>query len=151
MVLKLFHMIPADAAYFGQKDYQQSLVVRRMVEDFNIPLRVVVCPTVRETDGLALSSRNAYLSESQRQQARALSRSLETAAQLVQAGQRDAAKIVARMRQVFAEAGVAKIDYIALVHPDTLSDVRMVDGPTLAVVAAYVGSARLIDNQLLEP
>ena len=151
IVLKLFHAIPADVAYFGQKDYQQTLVVRRMVADLNLPLRIVVCPTVREPDGLALSSRNIYLNEQQRQQALALPLSLQMAVQCLESGQRDASKIVAKMRQVFADYGVARIDYIALVHPDTLAEVRELNESTLAAVAAFVGNARLIDNQLLEP
>jgi len=144
-------MIPADVAYFGQKDYQQTLVVRQMVADLRISMQIVVGPTVREADGLALSSRNAYLNEHQREQALALSHSLQVASQLVQAGQRDSAVIISKMRQVFADAGVARIDYIALVDPDTLAEVRQVNEPTVATVAAHVGNARLIDNQLLEP
>ena len=150
IVLKLFHMIPADVVYFGQKDYQQTLVVRQMVADLRISMRIVVCPTVREADGLALSSRNVYLNEHQREQALALSHSLQVASQLVQAGQRDSAVIISKMRQVFADAGVARIDYIALVDPETLAEVRQVNEPTVAAVAAHVGDARLIDNQLLE-
>ena len=151
IVLKLLHLIPADIAYFGQKDYQQSLVIRQMVQDLNISVRIVLCPTVRETNGLALSSRNAYLSPDEQEQALALSRSLRVAAELVQQGQRDAAAIVARMRQVFGDAGVTRIDYIALVHPETLAEVRLVTQPTIALIAAWIGNARLIDNDLLAP
>ena len=151
IVLKLLHLIPADIAYFGQKDYQQSLVIQQMVQELNISVRIVLCPTVRETNGLALSSRNAYLSPNEREQALALSRSLRVAAELVQQGQRDAAAIVARMRQVFSDAGVPRIDYIALVHPETLAEVRHVTQPTIALVAAWIGNARLIDNELLAP
>ncbi|MEE2825253.1 MAG: pantoate--beta-alanine ligase [Planctomycetota bacterium] len=151
IVLKLFHMIPADVAYFGQKDYQQTLVVRQMVADLRISMRIEICPTVRESDGLALSSRNTYLNKHQREQALALSHSLQVASQLVQTGDRESASIISKMRQVFADAGVARIDYIALVDPDTLAEVRQVNEPTLAAVAAHVGDARLIDNQLLEP
>jgi pantoate--beta-alanine ligase len=149
VVLKLFHLIPADVAYFGHKDYQQSLVIRRMVEDFSLPITLRVCPTVRDSDGLAISSRNAFLTPDEREQARALSRSLTRAAKLVEQGQRDAEVITAQVRQELAAAGIHKIDYVALVHPETLADVRTVDQATIAAVAAVVGSTRLIDNRLL--
>lgn len=149
IVLKLFHLTMPDRAYFGQKDYQQSLVVRRMVEDLDLPIQIRVLPTVREPDGLAFSSRNAYLSPAAREQALLASRSLRLAAELVEAGQRDAAVILARMRELFAGAPDLRIDYLALVDPETLAEVRQVDGPTLAAIAAFVGGMRLIDNQLL--
>jgi pantoate--beta-alanine ligase len=149
IVLKLLHVIPADIAYFGHKDYQQTLVIRRMVEDLDLTTTIRVCPTVRELDGLALSSRNAYLDPGEREQALALSRSLSLAADRVQQGQRDAAEIVSLVRQELAAAGIHKIDYVALVHPETLAEVRRVDQPTLAAVAAVVGSVRLIDNRLV--
>jgi len=149
VVLKLMNLIPADVAFFGQKDYQQAIVMRRMVEDLNLPVRISVCTTIREPDGLAISSRNAYLKGRQRQQACVLSRGLELADELVGAGERDAATLVARMRQLFADAEITRIDYIAMVHPETLEDIREINGPTLAAVAAYVGKARLIDNRLL--
>ena len=149
IVLKLLQVIPADMAYVGQKDYQQSLVIRNMVRDLNIPIRIVECPTVRDEHGLAVSSRNNQLSASEREKALALSRSLRVAAELVEKGQRESAALIAKMRQVFADAGVSRIDYIALVHPQTLADVRQVSEPTLAAVAAHVGKTRLIDNELI--
>lgn len=149
VVLKLLHLVPADVAYFGHKDYQQSLVIRRMVEDLNVPVTIRVCPTVRDPDGLALSSRNAYLTPDQREQARALSRSLSRAADLVEQGQCEAKVIAAQMHHELSAAGVHKIDYVALVHPETLADVSRVDQPTIAAVAAVVGSTRLIDNRLI--
>lgn len=151
VVLKLFHLIPADVAYFGQKDYQQSLVIRRMIQDLSIPIRMVLCPTVRDANGLALSSRNGSLSPSEQQQALALSHSLRLAAELVQQGQRDTSAIVARMRKVYADAGVSRIDYISLSDPETLKVVRHVAQPTMALVAAWVGNTRLIDNEMLVP
>jgi pantoate--beta-alanine ligase len=149
IVLKLLHMAGPDEAFFGAKDYQQSLVIRRMVEDFNIPVRVQVCPTVRETDGLAMSSRNQRLSREDRRRATALSRSLERAAQLAAQGERDAGVIRRAMRRVFDEAGIVRVDYIALVRPETLEDLDRLDGPAVAAVAAHVGGVRLIDNRCI--
>ncbi len=150
VVLKLFHAVPADVAYFGHKDYQQSVVVRRMVEDLDLPIRIEVGPTVREADGLALSSRNAYLSPDQRQQALAVSRSLRAAADLVAAGERDADAIRARGRQVLGEAGIQQIDYFSLVEGESFREAERIDAPVVALVAAYVGPTRLIDNLVIE-
>ena len=149
VVLKLLNLVSADAAFFGQKDYQQSLVVRRMVEDLNLPVEIHVCPTVREEDGLAMSSRNAYLPDRAREQACALHRCLELATKMVAEGHRDAAMVVAQMRQTLGETGIRHVDYIALVDPESLEDVRQINGPVLAAVAAYVDKARLIDNCLI--
>lgn len=151
IVLKLFNAVAPDVAYFGQKDYQQTLVVRRMAADLNLPLSVVVCPTVRESDGLAMSSRNAYLSSSERQRALVLWRSLERAQELLSAGTCDAAAIVRAMKAIVDEAQPAAIDYIALVDPQTLQPVARLDRPTLAALAVRIGTTRLIDNQLLQP
>ena len=149
VVLKLFHLAPAHVAYFGQKDYQQSLVVRQMVGDLDLPIRIRVCPIVREADGLALSSRNEYLSHSERRQALALSQSLRLASELYCVGERDAAVLRQRMREVFNSAGIGDIDYIALADRDRLEDVAVVGDETIALVAARVGKTRLIDNHLL--
>jgi pantoate--beta-alanine ligase len=149
VVLKLFHIIPADVAYFGHKDYQQSLVIRRIVEELDVPVTIRVCPTVREPDGLAMSSRNAFLTPEQRKQALALSRALTLAADLVEQGQRDAQEITAQMQQELAGVGIRQIDYVALVHPETLAPVRSISQPTIAAVAAVVGNTRLIDNRLI--
>ena len=146
VVLKLFHMTGPDVAYFGQKDYQQSLVIRRMVEDLDLPVRIELCPTVRETDGLAMSSRNPYLNQHERRQATALWRSLCLAAERVAQGERKAGIILAEMGRVLADAAMTKIDYIALVDPETLRDIDPIDGPAIALLAAYVGQTRLIDN-----
>lgn len=151
VVLKLFNIATPDVAYFGQKDYQQSLVVRRLAADLDLPIAIRVCPIVREPDGLALSSRNRYLSTAEREQALTLSQSLRLAADLVAAGQRDAAHVLARMRELFAVAPQVRLDYLVLVDPETLAEVRAITGPTLAAVAAQVGSTRLIDNALLSP
>jgi pantoate--beta-alanine ligase len=151
VVLKLFNLVAADVAFFGQKDYQQTLVVRQMVRDLDVPIEIVVCPTVREPDGLAMSSRNVYLSESQRRQALALSRSLRRADELVQAGQRRAADVLAEMRQILAAEPNVDVQYIALADPDTLADVEEIRGPTVALIAAKIGTTRLIDNRILIP
>jgi len=151
VVLKLLNMVQPDVAYFGQKDYQQALVIRRMVADLNVPVDIRVCPTVREPDGLAMSSRNTYLSPQGRQKALVLWKSLQLAAELLRAGQRDAQTIVSRMRQVIDTAQDAQIDYVALVDPETLSPVEQITAPVLAALAVKIEGTRLIDNCLLEP
>ena len=151
IVLKLFNMVQPDAAYFGQKDYQQALVIRRMAADLNVPVAIRVCPIVREPDGLAMSSRNRYLSPAARQRALVLWKSLQTAVKLVEEGQRDARAIAARMREVIETAEDARIDYVALVDPDTLQPVERIAGRTLAALAVKIENTRLIDNCLLEP
>jgi pantoate--beta-alanine ligase len=149
IVLKLFHLIPAHFACFGQKDFQQLLVIRRMVEDLALPIEIVACPIVREPDGLAMSSRNRYLSPAERQQALALSQALNRAERLVADGQYDAASIVAAMRRVLAEAGLSRIDYVAIADPESLAERQSVDRPSVALIAAFVGDTRLIDNRML--
>lgn len=151
IVLKLFNMVGADVAYFGQKDFQQALVIRRMVEDLNVPIEIRVCPVVREPDGLAMSSRNVYLSPAARRRATVLWRSLQLAQQLVAEGQRDAEAIAQRMRDLILMAGDARIDYVALVAPETLESVTTISGPTLAALAVKIENTRLIDNCILEP
>jgi len=146
VVLKLFNLAQADVAFFGQKDYQQSLVIRRMVQDLDLPIEIRVCPTVRESDGLAMSSRNRYLSEPEREQALALWRSLKLAVELFAQGERDAETITARMRELFEQADIDRIDYVALTDPETLQPVHQIQASTVALAAAYVGDTRLIDN-----
>ena len=148
IVLKLLNMIQPDAAYFGQKDYQQSAVIRRMVADLDLPVEIRVCPTVREPDGLAMSSRNVYLSPVARQRAAVLWQSLELARQLVAGGERDAASIVRQMSARIVAAG-ATIDYVALVDPDSLAEVGQITAPVLAVLAVQIDGTRLIDNAVL--
>lgn len=149
IVLKLFNLVPADVAYFGQKDFQQTRVIETMVEDLDVPIRIEVCPTVREPDGLAMSSRNCYLSPAERQQALAVSRSLACVAQLYRDGVRDAAALRTEMEKVLAAAAIARIDYAAVVDPRRLLDVSLADDSSMALVAAYVGGTRLIDNRRL--
>jgi pantoate--beta-alanine ligase len=149
VVLKLFQLAPATRAYFGRKDYQQTLVVRQMVADLNVPIDVRVCPTVREPDGLAMSSRNAYLSAEERRQALALSRSLQLAEQLVQQGERDAGAIYAAMKKMIDSFGGVAVQYIAFLADGTVTPVTRVNGPTTIAVAAKVGKTRLIDNAVV--
>ena len=126
VVLKLFNLVQPDAAYFGQKDYQQTAVIRRMVADLNVPIEIRVCPIVREPDGLAMSSRNRYLSPAARQRALVLWKSLQRAGELVAGGERDAEKILTEMQRIILSAEDARIDYVALVDPDTLQPVETV-------------------------
>ena len=148
VVTKLFNMVGPDVAYFGQKDAQQALVVRKLVRDLDIPLRIEVCPTIRDPDGLALSSRNAYLSQEERERALALSRALRAAEAAVASGTREAAAVVAVARDELDRAGVEP-DYLQLRSATDLSPVERVNGSALLAVAARVGRARLIDNAIL--
>ncbi len=150
VVTKLLNMVGPDVAFFGQKDAQQALVVTKLVRDLDMPVRIEVCPTVREPDGLALSSRNVHLDTGERRRATALSRALGHAADLTAAGEQDPAVVSTAARAVLDAAGV-DTEYFALVDPQDLSPVTRITGPVLALVAARLGSTRLIDNRLLEP
>ncbi|MCR4412222.1 MAG: pantoate--beta-alanine ligase, partial [Thermoguttaceae bacterium] len=151
IVLKLFNMVGADVAYFGQKDYQQAKVIQRMVEDLNVPIELRVCPIVREPDGLAMSSRNAYLNPGERRQAAVLCQGLRIAQNLVAEGRRDAGEILERVRAAIQAAPDARIDYVALADPETLEPVSAVEGRTVLLLAVRIGATRLIDNCILEP
>lgn len=151
VVLKLFNIIRPEAAYFGQKDFQQALVVRRMVEDLNLNVRLVVSPIVREADGVAKSSRNTLLSADDRKAALALCRSLKRAEELVHAGETDANKIREEMRQVLAAEPRIRVEYATVVDPTRLKMAERVTAGCVALVAAQVGTARLIDNLILGP
>ncbi len=148
---KLFNIVQPDVAYFGEKDFQQLVVIRRMVRDLDMPLEVVGCPTMRDESGLALSSRNAYLSDAERQQATCLYRSLRLARDKIHAGERSAARITALIRDTIEAAGPARIDYIRLVDPDSMQPVERIPGPVLVALAVRLSSARLIDNLLVDP
>jgi pantoate--beta-alanine ligase len=148
IVLKLFNIVSPDRAYFGGKDYQQTLVVQRMVADLDLSVEVKVCPIVREPDGLALSSRNVYLSPSERVRALALWQCLELAQAMVAAGTREVPEILERMRAIL-RAAAAEIDYVAICNADTLAPLERVEGAAVALVAARVGATRLIDNRRL--
>lgn len=150
IVLKLFLLIPADFAYFGRKDYQQTMVVRRMVFDLSVPITVRVCATIREADGLALSSRNRYLQPAERLRALAISRGMFAARELFVAGERRVAALRQRVLDELRRAEITEIDYVAVADPDTLLEPDELSGPGVALVAARVGSTRLIDNLALE-
>ena len=148
VVTKLLNMVQPEVAYFGQKDAQQALVIRKLARDLDLPVRIEVCPTVRDADGLALSSRNAYLSDEERARATALSRALRAAQDRVALGERDAASVLAAARAELDAAGVEP-EYLELRSTQDLSAVERVNGSTLLAVAARVGRARLIDNTIL--
>jgi pantoate--beta-alanine ligase len=150
VVMKLFQLAPADRAYFGRKDYQQTLVVRRMVEDLKVPIDIRVCPIVRETDGLAMSSRNVYLSADERRRAHALSKSLRLAEKLANEGECDVETIRSAMRREIESAGGIDVQYIAFVADGSVTPVSRIEGPTTIALAANVGQTRLIDNTLVE-
>jgi pantoate--beta-alanine ligase len=151
VVLKLLNMAVPDVAFFGQKDYQQAAVIRRMVADLDVPVAIRVCPTVREPDGLAMSSRNVYLSPEARGRAMVLWQSLCLARELVAEGERDAATVARRMREMIVAVPGTRIDYVALADPDTLEPVEQIDRATLAAVAVKIENTRLIDNEILNP
>lgn len=151
VVLKLFNIVAPDLAYFGQKDYQQQAIIRRMIADLELPVTLRVCPIVREPAGLALSSRNAYLTADEHQSALALSQSLELARQQVAGGERHAAVISRQMRELLADTPLVETDYATLADPDTLEEVAEVTSKVVALVAARVGNTRLIDNLLISP
>lgn len=150
VVGKLFHIVQPTRAYFGQKDYQQTLIIRKMVRDLTMDVEVVVCPTIREKDGLAMSSRNAYLSQSEREASVVLSRSLKQAAGLITSGIIDMVKIKENMLEALrCEPAVSRIDYAGVYHPETLEEATAVQGELLLAVAAWIGNTRLIDNMLV--
>ena len=148
VVAKLFNMVGADVAYFGQKDAQQALIIRKLVRDLDMPVRIEVCPIVRDPDGLALSSRNAYLSADERERALSLRRALRAAEEAVEGGTLEAHTVLAAARAKLDEAGVEP-EYLELRSAEDLSVVERVNGSTLLAVAARVGRARLIDNTIL--
>jgi pantoate--beta-alanine ligase len=148
VVTKLFNMAGPDVAYFGQKDAQQAIVIRRLVRDLDIPVRIEVCPTVRDHDGLALSTRNIYLSAGERERALGLTRALRAAEAIIAAGEIDAARVLAAARAELDAAGVEP-EYLELRSTTDLSPVERVNGSTLLAVAARVGRARLIDNAVI--
>jgi pantoate--beta-alanine ligase len=150
VVAKLLNMVGPDVAYFGQKDAQQAAVIRRLVADLDLPVRIATCPTVRDPDGLALSSRNVHLRGADRERAVALKRGLDAAAAAVAAGERDAAAIVRAGRAAMAQLGVEP-EYLAIVGPDDLLPVERVEDDVLVAVAARVGATRLIDNTIVSP
>lgn len=149
VVLKLFMMAPAHVAFFGRKDYQQVAVIRAMVEDLNIPIRIEVCETIRESDGLAMSSRNRYLSPAERTRALGLWRALQRAQESVHQGERNVDTIESAMQQVLLEAPVDSIDYARIVDANTMEPLQQIEDVAVAIIAARLGSTRLIDNLTL--
>ena len=149
VVSKLFHAAEPDKAFFGQKDAAQVAIIRRMVRDLNMPVEIIVCPIVREPDGLAMSSRNAYLDPQQRKSALVLSRSLKRVEGLFAQGERDACKLISAGQHIIAEEPSVRLDYFELVDNENLDPVQTVTGTALVAVAAYVGTTRLIDNTVL--
>jgi len=147
---KLFNIVGADVAYFGQKDAQQALVIKRMVVDLNMPLQIVVCPTVREPDGLAVSSRNQYLTEPQRKDAACIYKSLQKCRQMIDAGITDTKKIINQMRREINRVPSIEIEYLSIVNAETLQAVEYITGTILVAIAIKIGTVRLIDNILLD-
>lgn len=150
VVSKLFHIVTPDKAYFGQKDAQQLAVIRHMVEDLNEDIEIVGCPIIRESDGLAKSSRNTYLNEQERKAALCLSRAVFAGQKMVLDGERDTAKIRQAMVEIIKEEPLARIDYVQIVDFRTLEDTDVIEGPILAAMAVYIGKTRLIDNFIVE-
>ena len=146
VVCKLMNIAQPDRAYFGQKDAQQLAVIRQMVSDLNMPVQVVGCPIVRESDGLAKSSRNTYLNAQERQAALVLSRSLAEGRKLLEAGTTDTGRVLARIEEVLKSEPLARIDYVQAVDADTIEPVHKVSGNVLFAIAVYIGKTRLIDN-----
>ncbi len=146
VVAKLFHIVSPHVAVFGEKDYQQLAIIRRMVKDLNFDLEIIGCPTVREPDGLAMSSRNARLTPDQRHFALSLFNALTEAKQLLANGETDADRLIEPMSKMIAAHPENKIDYIRVCDPETLNDVDVINGPVLIALAVKVGEVRLIDN-----
>jgi len=147
---KLFNIVAPDIAFFGQKDAQQAVVIRRMVADLNMPLKIVVCPTVREPNGLAVSSRNQYLTDQQKQDATYIYKSLQKCREMIEAGTTDTETITAEMRKILGQAPLIQIEYASIVNAETLQSIDRITGKVLAAVAVRIGPARLIDNILVD-
>jgi len=150
VVAKLFNIVQPNKAYFGQKDAQQVVVIKRMVADLNMVIEIVVVPTVRESDGLAMSSRNIYLNPEERQAATILFRALTLARQLRLGGEKDTGKIRRQMTSLIQKEPLAKIDYVSIADAETLEELDLIDHPALASLAVRIGKTRLIDNMSLE-
>jgi pantoate--beta-alanine ligase len=147
---KLFNIVGPDAAFFGAKDGQQAVVIKRMVADLNMPVDIVVCPTVREDDGLAVSSRNKYLTEEQKKDATLIYKSLEKCREMIEAGTTDTGTITAEMRKILSQAASIQIEYVSIVDADNLQKLDKIIGKVLAAVAVRIGPARLIDNIVVD-
>ena len=150
VVTKLFNIVQPDNAYFGQKDAQQLAIIKHMVQDLNMDINVVVCPIVREEDGLAKSSRNTYLSPEERKAALILSKTVKLAKELIDAGEKDADVVVAKMKDNIETEPMAKIDYVKAVNGLTMQQQKEIKAPMLIAMAVYIGKTRLIDNMILD-
>ncbi len=150
VVSKLFNIVQPDIAVFGQKDIQQAVSIEKMVYDLNFPVKIIVAPTIRESDGLAMSSRNKHLSEKQRKEALSLSRSFAVCKELIDSGERDAEKISASIRSVIMEGSPDSIDYVSIVKYKDLSYIEKIEEKTVVAVAAFWGTTRLIDNMIID-
>ncbi|MFU0782831.1 MAG: pantoate--beta-alanine ligase [Thermoanaerobacterium thermosaccharolyticum] len=148
VVTKLFNIFTPDIAVFGQKDAQQVAVIKKMVEDLNIPVKIIASPIVRDKDGLALSSRNVYLSDDERHAALILNKSLKEAEKILKSGERNAENIISRVKNILESEPLCKIQYVSCVHPDTLEDLTAINDKALIAIACYIGNTRLIDNLL---
>ncbi len=151
VVAKLFHIVEPDLAFFGQKDAAQATIIRRMVQDLNLPVEIVVCPIVREPDGLAMSSRNGYLGQQERKSARVLNRSLTEVKNRFDRGERSTANLIGAGKQVLTKEPGVRLDYFEIVDPATLDSMQQLATTALVAIAAFVGNTRLIDNVLLKP
>ncbi len=147
---KLFNIVEPDIAFFGQKDGQQAIVIKRMVTDLNMPLEIAICPTIREPDGLAVSSRNKYLTKQQKKDATLIYKSLQKCRQMIDARVTDSETIIAEMRKILSQAPSIKIEYISIVDAETLQTTNLIARQVLAAIAVRIGSARLIDNILVD-
>ncbi|MCH8120507.1 MAG: pantoate--beta-alanine ligase [Planctomycetes bacterium] len=147
---KLFNIVAPDIAFFGQKDAQQAIVIRRMVADLNMPLEIVICPTVREPNGLAISSRNKYLTEQQKKDAANIYKSLQKCRQMIDAGVKETTEIITEMRKILQQVPSIEIEYISIVDAETLRNIDRIAGKALAAVAVKIGPAKLIDNILVD-
>jgi pantoate--beta-alanine ligase len=149
VVLKLFNIINPDISFFGQKDYQQAVILKRMANELNLEVKIEVLPIIREEDGLALSSRNNYLAQEERKAALVLSKSLKEAQSMMEKGKRDSGEIIKEMKDIIGREPLAKIDYVEIVDTDSLDPVARIEKEALAAVAVFIGKVRLIDNTIL--
>ncbi len=150
VLIKLFNIVKPDFSYFGEKDYQQVLIVKKVVDELNLDTQIIVLPTIREKDGLALSSRNSYLNEGERKAAAILYKALEKAGLWIKEGERNPFSIVSKIKDLIKKESLAKLDYVAVVNPDTLEKVEDIRGTVLIALAVRIGETRLIDNMMIE-
>lgn len=151
IVHKLFNIVQPDIAYFGQKDFQQGVIIKRMIRDLNISVKVKILPTVREKDGLAISSRNKYLTKQQKKEALILFQSLQLARKMIKGGERDAARIISQMKKLIKKVPEVKIDYVSIVDINSLESISLINKRVLVALAVWIEKTRLIDNSIISP